>query len=253
MVPESNYSLFFKFLENYGPRGFTSIDPTDPLMVELEKMMKKNDQFFYVGDLIKLNILFTSKRSRDMMGIEPADLNFYHFFERTHPDDLKRNSLGRATLLKLANDLFTEGREKACRLLSTNLRIINAKGDYSNMLMQMCLFYSMIPYKSVFMLKIHTNIDWCKKIHYGYHYYLGEDLSYFRYPDDELLMTGNVFSKREFEIIKLIEKGHSSEQISEQLFLSLHTVNTHRRNILYKTGKANISELIYELMQRGVL
>ena len=64
---------------------------------------------------------------------------------------------------------------------------------------------------------------------------------------------GNVFSSREFEIIRLIEAGLSSEQIAEKLFLSHYTVNTHRRNILTKTGKKNISDLIYELKERGVL
>jgi DNA-binding CsgD family transcriptional regulator len=253
MNQNPGYHLFFKFLEEYGPGGFTEIDPKDKLMVELDDMMKNSDQFFYLGDLIKLKIIYTSKRSREMMGVEPEDLTFYQFFDGTHPDDLKRNSLGRATLLKLANDLFVDGKENAFKLLSSNLRIRNATGDYSNLLMQMYLYYSIIPYKSVFLLKLHTNIDWCKKIHHGYHYYLGEDLSYFRLPDNELLMTGNVFSNREFEIIRLIEKGLSSEQIAEQLFLSLHTVNTHRRNILRKTGKESISELIYELMERGLL
>jgi DNA-binding CsgD family transcriptional regulator len=249
----SYYHLFFRFIDKYSPGGFTGIDPHDPVVVELEKMMAKNDQFFYVGDLIKLKILYTSKRSFDMMGVKPADLTFYDFFDGTHPDDLKRNSLGRATLMKLANDLFVAGKVKECRLLSSNLRIKNAKGEYSNMLMQMYLCFNTIPYRSVFMLKVHTNIDAFSKIKHGYHYYLGDDMSYFRFPDNELLMTGPVFSVREFEIIVLIEKGFSSEQIAEQLFLSLHTVNTHRRNILLKTSKTHISDLIYDLKERGLL
>jgi DNA-binding CsgD family transcriptional regulator len=247
----SYYNLFFSFIEKYREQGFTHIDPNDSLVLELEEYMKTNNQFFYIGDLINIKIIYTSKRSKEMMGIRPEELTLYHFFEGTHPDDVKRNSLGRATLLKVANDLFVA--EKGCKLLSSNLRMRNAEGKYSNLLMQMYLFFSAVPYKSVFLFKLHTNIDSYKRIKHGYHYYLGDDLSYFRYPDDELLQTGNVFSTREFEIIKLVEKGLSSELIAEQLFLSLHTVNTHRRNILQKTGKANISELIYELMERGVL
>jgi DNA-binding CsgD family transcriptional regulator len=88
---------------------------------------------------------------------------------------------------------------------------------------------------------------------HGFHYYLGEDLSYFRYPDEELLMTGSIFSDREFEIIKLVQEGFDSEQIAEKLFLSRHTVNTHRKNILEKTGKAHISDLIYSLKEEGFL
>ena len=82
---------------------------------------------------------------------------------------------------------------------------------------------------------------------------MGNDLSYFRYPDEDLLMIGNIFSDREFEIIKLIKEGYDSEQIAVKLFLSKHTVNTHRKNILDKTGKAHISDLIYFLEEQGLL
>jgi len=107
--------------------------------------------------------------------------------------------------------------------------------------------------KTVYFLKIHTNIDWHKKIRHGYHYCIGHDLSLLRYPDADILNQGNIFSDREFEIIKLIESGLGSEEIADKLFLSVHTVNTHRRNILEKSGKESVSELIYEMMERGVL
>ncbi len=250
-VNSSYYNLFFRFIEKYGPSGFTAIEPEDPLVVELEEKMEQHDQFFYIGDLIKINIIYTSKRSKQMMGIEPVDLSLYHFYDATHPDDIKRNSLGRATLLKLANEIFVA--EKGSKLLSTVLRIRNPEGYYSNLLMQIFLFYSSLPFKTVYFLKLHTNIDWCIKQKSYYHYYLGEDLSNFKYPDAEMLKIGNNFSKREMEIIKLIGKSYNSDQIAEKLFLSPHTVNTHRRNILNKTGMSHMSELIFDLMERGLL
>jgi hypothetical protein len=251
MSKPQSYDLFFKFIEAHRTEGFKNINPDDPLMIELEEMMERNDQFFYIADLIQIKVIYTSKRSKDMIGIEPADLNLYHMFEATHPEDTKRNSLGRATLLRLAHDLFMA--EKGYKLLSTNFRVRNPEGNYSNLLMQLYLFYGTIPYKSVFLLKIHTNIGWCNTIKHGYHYYLGKDLSFFRYPDEELLAQGNIFSDREFEIIKLIESGLNSKQIAEKIFLSQNTVNTHRRNILKKTGKAHLSDLIYDLKERGLL
>ena len=66
-------------------------------------------------------------------------------------------------------------------------------------------------------------------------------------------MKGNIFSGREFEIIRLIESGLGSEEIAEKLFLSVHTVTTHRRNILEKAGKPHISDLIYDLKERGLI
>jgi DNA-binding CsgD family transcriptional regulator len=75
----------------------------------------------------------------------------------------------------------------------------------------------------------------------------------FRYPDTDLLKTGLLFSDREFEIIKMISEGLGSEQIADKLFLSVNTVNTHRRNILKKTKKSTTHDLVIELQERGIL
>jgi DNA-binding CsgD family transcriptional regulator len=246
-----DYSLFLKLIETYTPVGFNGIDPNDPLLVELERIMEQNNQFIYVADLIQMKIHFTSKGSKEILGIPPEDLSFYQFMETTHPSDIQRLNLGRSKIVKLAQDLFIA--QKGYILLSTNYKYRIPSGEYSDFLVQCYLFYTAIPYKTTFFLKIHTNIDWHKKIKHGYHYYIGTDLSYFKYPDNDMLMKGNIFSSREFEIIKLIESGLGSEEIADKLFLSVHTVNTHRRNILEKCGKTHISDLIYELKERGLL
>lgn len=251
MTESQNYSLFFKFLDTYSPDGFKKINPEDSLMLEIEKLMLTNKQFLYVADLIQMKVLFTSKRSIDMIGVEPEDVSPYVFMEATHPDDIQRLNIGRTKLIKLAQDIFIA--KEGTSLISTNFRIRNAKGKYSQFLIQGYLFYTTIPYETVFFLKLHTNIDWSKKIKHGYHYYVGDDMSKFRYPDKELLNIGNIFTRREFEIIKLIASGGTSEQIAEELFLSLYTVNTHRGNILKKTNKTHVSDVIFDLKERGLL
>ena len=133
------------------------------------------------------------------------------------------------------------------------MRMKNNKGVYSNFLLQNYLFFSTTPRKTVYFLKVHTNIDWCKKTICKHHYYYGDDLSLFRYPDSKILEKGSPFSAREFEIIKLIEKGLSSQEIAAELFLSVNTVNTHRSNILSKSNKSHISYVIYDLKEQGVL
>ena len=246
-----DYSLYFKFIETFLPVGFNGIDRGDPLVQELEGLTENYNQFFYIAEIIELKVHFTSRRSTQMIGVEPEDVSPYHFMEATHADDIQRLNLGRTKLVKMAQDLFIA--EKGHSVLCTNIRMRVPSGEYSDFLIQCYLFYSTIPYKTVFFLKIHTNIDWHKKIKHGYHYYTGDDLSYLRYPDDEMLMKGNIFSDREFEIIKLIESGLGSEEIADKLFISVHTVNTHRRNVLEKSEKASIAELIYDLKERGVL
>ena len=46
-------------------------------------------------------------------------------------------------------------------------------------------------------------------------------------------------SEREVEIIKLIAEGYINKEIADMLFLSTHTVNTHRKNIMSKLGVNN--------------
>jgi len=244
-----SYNSYLKFVENFSMVGFDALKPDEPLMVELEEFTENNDQFFYFGDLLKMDIFFTSKRSLQMMGVEPAEFTPSVFFAVTHPDDLERMGLARAKLFKIASDLFVA--KNGFEIFSTNYKLKNRAGNYANILNQLFIFYSTTPYKSVFLLKIHTNIGWYKKLNHGFHFYLGKDISNFRFPDEKLLMLGNHFSEREFEIVKLIGSGMSSEEVAEKIFLSVHTVNTHRRNILKKSGKATISELIYELKDRG--
>lgn len=246
-----DYGLFFEFIETFLKVGFKNISRDHTLILELEEKMEANNQFFYIADIIQLNLLFTSKRSKQMIGIEPEELSFYQFMEITHPDDIQRLNLGRPKIIKFAQDLFIAGKGEW--LLSTNFRMRNPSGEYSNILVQCYLFYTTIPYKTVFFLKIHTNIDWFQKKNKCFHYYSGTDISNFKYPDEELLKLGIVLSLREFEIVRLVEKGYSSEEIAEQLFLSINTVNTHRTNILEKTKKNNISDVIYDLTDRGIM
>ena len=51
-------------------------------------------------------------------------------------------------------------------------------------------------------------------------------------------------TRREREIMGLIAKGTTSEQIAEQLFISPHTVNKHRKNIWKKLDIKSYLELI---------
>jgi len=252
MINESkSYNLFFKFIEAYSPTGFLGIDRDDRLIPELEELTENTRQFFFVADIVRMEILYTSFGSLQVIGIPPGELTPYHIHEGVHPDDALRFGLGNAQLFKMANALFFE--RKGSALLSTNLRMRNPLGYYSDLLLQCYLFYSDSPIRTVYLLQIHTNIDGFIKIKNKNHYYVGNDLSNLRFPDKELLTTGNSLTDREFEIVKLIAAGLSSEQIAEQLFLSIHTVNTHRSNIVNKTGFNTISDLIIDYQKRGLL
>ncbi|HNU68457.1 MAG TPA: response regulator transcription factor [Myxococcota bacterium] len=58
-------------------------------------------------------------------------------------------------------------------------------------------------------------------------------------------------SPREREIIQLLAEGWSTRDISGKLFLSVKTVETHRRNIMHKVGVTTIAELTRFAIKEG--
>ncbi|MGC9354617.1 MAG: response regulator transcription factor, partial [Mariniphaga sp.] len=54
---------------------------------------------------------------------------------------------------------------------------------------------------------------------------------------------------REKDVLKLVALGHSNKVIAEKLFISIHTVISHRKNITDKTGIKSISGLtVYAIL-----
>jgi DNA-binding NarL/FixJ family response regulator len=59
-------------------------------------------------------------------------------------------------------------------------------------------------------------------------------------------------TKREKEIFKLIVEGHSTKELAEILYISVRTVETHRKNILKKLEIRASVEIIKEAMASGI-
>lgn len=58
-------------------------------------------------------------------------------------------------------------------------------------------------------------------------------------------------SAREAEVVTMIAEGLTNVQIAERLFLSAHTVNTHRKNIMQKLGVNNTAALVLYAVKSG--
>ncbi|GAA4499209.1 response regulator transcription factor [Hymenobacter ginsengisoli] len=64
--------------------------------------------------------------------------------------------------------------------------------------------------------------------------------------------TGGL-SAREHEVLRLVAEGMTTAQIAEKLFTSPRTVETHRQNIMEKTGTKNTAALIKAAMSQSWL
>lgn len=60
-------------------------------------------------------------------------------------------------------------------------------------------------------------------------------------------------TNREIEIIKLIVKDYSSQEISDKLFISIRTVETHRKNIMVKLHAKSLISLVHYAIQNHLI
>jgi len=60
-------------------------------------------------------------------------------------------------------------------------------------------------------------------------------------------------SPRELEVLRLIVQGHTNARIAELLFNSRRTIETHRQNLLEKTGTNNTATLVLYAVSHGLL
>jgi DNA-binding NarL/FixJ family response regulator len=60
-------------------------------------------------------------------------------------------------------------------------------------------------------------------------------------------------SPREIEVLKLIAHEYSNSEIADKLFISIRTVDTHRRNLLEKLGAKNTAGLVRFAIQKGLV
>lgn len=69
----------------------------------------------------------------------------------------------------------------------------------------------------------------------------------------EYSCEGLNISEREMEIIKLIAEGLSNKEVADKLFLSTHTVTTHRKNIMNKLGVNNTAGLVLFAVRENLI
>lgn len=66
-------------------------------------------------------------------------------------------------------------------------------------------------------------------------------------------VTDNALSTREIDVLKLLANGKSNKEIAEELFISVHTVVSHRKNISAKLGVKSTAALVIYAVANGLI
>ena len=95
----------------------------------------------------------------------------------------------------------------------------------------------------------------------GKSFYCGKILEKIRKESIDISEMNNIdlscdavaLSRREKEILTLISEGLTNSRIAEMLFLSSHTITTHRKNIMSKLGVKNTAGIVMYAVKSGIV
>ncbi len=72
-------------------------------------------------------------------------------------------------------------------------------------------------------------------------------------PEVKKTQIQTPLSEREIEVLRLIAQEYSNGEIAEKLFISIRTVDTHRRNLLEKLQVKNTVGLVKYAINKGLI
>ncbi len=88
----------------------------------------------------------------------------------------------------------------------------------------------------------------------GKHYYSEKvQVAFENRPDGIAHSVPIKLTAREFQVTTLLCKGMNTASIAEKLFLSKHTIESYRKEILRKTNSKNTNELIAFAIRSGII
>lgn len=224
----------------------------DRLNSLLGQMPKFPGHFIYIFDYRAGRITY-HRNFEDVLGYNDHEVGFELLYRTMHPEDTPIIArLSEATIK--AMDRIRNPKDLFELSLTVDYRMRKKSGKYIKVLRQTSVFevdpqsgkvtstFSLC--KDISSIKKSPTIGW--QIHgtamsnvdlNGVHEYMGR-MHY--HP-----------SSREMDILHLMCEGKPSKQIASELGLSTLTVNTHRRNLLKRTGLKNTAELIKRAAEEG--
>ena len=218
-------------------------------IIELDQFLPYSSTFFCITNTQDLKFEYISKNFKACLGLDPVELKakgMKYFWSRIHPEDIEvwlaaLNHLMEFTLAEISEE------DRTISNYTWNYRFKNAKGNYINIIQNttpLAFDSDMKPiiglaHYTVLNENIKMPITATAKLLNAQNEY--ETIYYYNFSQ-KLLKSG--VSNRERDVIRLLVLNYSSKEISTQLNISSHTVDTHRRNILKKLKISSTGELI---------
>lgn len=210
------------------------------------------DQFVYVVNYTSGKVIHAQGFER-VLGYKDAEVDLPLIYNTWHPDDTPTM----ARLTEFSGRALRDTRPVVKPFegsLMVDYRVRKANGQYIKVLRHTSVF------------EVHeedgraiSTFSMCKDIssikssnHIGWQFSgLAIDRMGLRHLNELRPHLQYRPTAREMDIIRLLAEGRSSKVIAADLNISLHTVNTHRRNLMERSGTRNAAELMHMAKEQG--
>jgi DNA-binding CsgD family transcriptional regulator len=224
----------------------------------IASIFSPGEYYYFILNFFNFSIEYLHPTVEKIYGCKPEEFSLEYFFSRMHPDDAAQMKLKEAAAAE-----FFYNRIPPSKILryksSYTFRIQDENGKWKNILHQCTPVQLSNQGRIHHSLSVHTDVSFMNLLPDDRISFIGiggEPSYYSLSTDPEKILEPEAawfLSLREREIVKLMGEGMSSKQISDYLSISTHTVDTHRRNLLKKTGTKNTLELTVACVKKGLV
>ncbi|MDR1601662.1 MAG: LuxR C-terminal-related transcriptional regulator [Tannerella sp.] len=215
-----------------------------PMLAQMARMCGSVVSIF---DMCARRHVFTSCNFSDLFG---RQTDVEEMEVRMHPDDVLHLWQHAVSAFRYALACRTDVAD--CKFI-VEYRISNASGRYVRVIEQQSVLESDRAgnvWLVLSVLDLSPDQSPLKAVKFGV--FRKKDSSAVSIPG---LPAGNMagLSPREIEILQMVGDGMLSKEISDRLYISVHTVNTHRQRILEKLNVDNSMEAVKYASALGLL
>ena len=225
----------------------------------IDKLLPESASFFYVVETTTRKYHFMGKQQVNVSGYSNEEFiegGVELFLQSVHPEEVEiiLHQIYPA-YVELATNLSSEKRKKL--QFQYNYRFKRKDGEHVNLMEQLYILEVDPESKPVLILgnviilgsnevlpiraaaKIITDSGFSETVFSKTYQSISNDIS--------------KVTDRELDILRNLATGKTSKQIGDELYISPHTVDTHRRNLLKKLNCSSVVELAKIAYKNGLL
>ncbi len=249
MYPEKyNHNAFEAFFEKYSHKIQDAVFQ-ERSKEYLDSYPLMPTQAIYIADMTNLTVSY-QRGIRKLLGYSEEEFNFDLLMNFYHPDDIERYFY----FVKIANEWGRMKNPEPFTIESMfDYRVRKKDGSYLKVLRQTTVFETCIETGMKSFFSILTDISRIKTD-------TSINFSLYDVNSGNILLEGKQtgedvvnFTNREKEIILKLKQGMNSQAIADFFDCSKHTVDTHRRKMLKKTGSKNTVEMVNFCILAGII